>query len=152
MQRTGASVSPLFEQLALQLLAQRVDGKWLVLLEDELLFQVAEHTLPHAAQLGTVAPVALQSGARALTLTHQEETAALAAAVLLGRLIESKIALVAGPLRLDEVDTVLVGSPTVAGLSIALDAAYRLCCIGVAGAPDAVCVRVLAQQTAGQLG
>src|SRR2546423_12647353 len=148
MQRTVPPVAPLFEQLALELPAHRVDGKRLVLLEDELLFQVAEHALPHATQLGAIAPVALQSGAWALTFTHQEETAVLATAVLLRCLIESKIALVARSLRLDEVDAVLVGSPTVAGLTIALDAAYRLGCIGVAGTPDAGGVPVLAQQAA----
>src|SRR5688572_26315309 len=107
-------------------MARGIEGERERAAQDQLLLDVDEQLLPQPAQLGAVAPVAVDRGARALAATHEEEPAALASTVLLGGLLQGEVALEPGRVGLEEVDAVLVGAPAVAALSIALDPAHRL--------------------------
>src|SRR5207253_1971652 len=98
------------------------------------------------AVFGTVAPVTIDSRPRTLTLAHQEEAAALTAAVLLGRVIERDVAFVAGSVSLSKVDAVFVGPATVGLLTVAFDAVDRRRGVRVAGHPDARGLLIVRQQ------
>src|SRR5262249_56008159 len=80
-----------------------------------------EQRHPQVALARSVAPVSVDRSAGAVSLAHQEEAAALAAADRLRGVVEREGALEALAIGLHEVDPVLVGPAAVAALPVALD-------------------------------
>src|SRR5712671_1294172 len=79
----GLTGAPEVEKGALDLATFRTGGQGLLAVIEHLVLEVAKHALPQVTVPGPVAPVAVDGGARALALAHDEEPAARAAPVLL---------------------------------------------------------------------
>src|SRR3974390_138827 len=96
--------------------------------------------------LSAIAPVSIHRRPRTLTFTGQEEAASLAPVVLLRRVIERKIALEPGRLRLDEIDAILVCAAAVTALAMPFHTAHSSCRVRVTSRPHAGHALVLRHQ------
>src|SRR5215510_6296123 len=104
---------------------------------DELRFETLEEGHPQTAFARSVAPVSVDRTARTLPLAHDEEATALAAAGVLRRVVQRKVAFESFAVCLDEVDSVLVRPPAVTPLPVPLDPLHRPRRVGIACIPHA---------------
>src|SRR5262245_57555543 len=118
MEIRASSRRPLAQGECFEARPVRTQGDRHFALRDQLRFETLEQRHPQAALAGSISPVAADGAARTLAFAHDEKAAPLAAAGILGRVVQREVPLEPLAVGFDEVDTVLIGPPAVAPLPV----------------------------------